>query len=118
MVGAGDWLRRVIYRGLRIGGMVYGIRAEARFCAVRDLPDHRRCAGARLRGKGGRIEKKRSGTRGVPSLSNLPKTSSRSPRAFTSGARDLAWRAIKPTFAEELYPVLGYRRLAAEGCGQ
>src|SRR5437879_3069042 len=118
MAGAGDRLRCVVYRCLRVSGMVHGIRAETRFCAICDLPDHCRCAGARLRGKGGRIEKKRSGTRGVPSLSNLPKTSSRSPRAFTSGARDLAWRAIKPTLAEELYPVLGYRRLAAEGCGQ
>src|SRR6266568_7942716 len=114
MAGAGDRLRRVIYRGIRFGGVVHGIRAEARFCAVRCVQDHSGCAGARLRGKGGRIEKKRSGTRGVPSLSNLPKTSSRSPRAFTSGARDLAWRAVKPTLAEELYPVLGYRRLAAE----
>src|SRR5947209_13539295 len=55
MVGAGDWLRRVIYRGLRIGGMVYGLRAEARFCAICDLPDHRRCAGARLRRPSGKL---------------------------------------------------------------
>src|SRR2546425_12459724 len=66
MVSAGDWLRRVIYRGLRIGGMVHGIRAETRFCAICDLPDHCRCAGARLRGKGGRIEKKTQRHTGRP----------------------------------------------------
>src|SRR5205814_1072085 len=35
MVSAGDWLRRVVYRCLRVSGMVHGIRAETRFCALR-----------------------------------------------------------------------------------
>src|SRR5438477_12808116 len=40
MGGAGDWICGVIHRGIRSGGLGFGVGTEARLRAVCDVPDH------------------------------------------------------------------------------
>ena len=115
MVGAGDWLRRVIYRGLRIGGMVYGIRAEARFCSVRCVQDHSGCSRAGLCRPAGKLTllSQPSGT--SPSFCHCARRARGSVSAVTPDSRPgLNYSAPSELLLASLRAALSSRRASRE----